>query len=486
MFTRRRFLKLLGLGAGAPLLMPALHSILRAEDAAHLPRRVVIFVEGNGLEPSALMSQATQQAILAAGGQAQRYAYRGYRHQAPLIVERAALSDARGLGALGAQGGQASLQDKAAVVLGLSSTITGGGHSTGYGALSATRSGGGIPAGPTLDAALAALPHVRARTPFEAVRLGVEDSRASVGYSACAFGAKRPAPILINPTAAFHVLFGSVAQGEGRQVFLEKGELLDFARADVRRSLSAFSGSSQERAKLEAYLASLEELITRQESIAQLGPALEAVKPAEPSEQSLYASADPFDRLHAQVDLLIAALLGGLTSVGVVTMGTQGFSLEYPALLDLYPDKKMMGGHDMRHGAEHHNEDCLNVLHAVTQRYIGQAARLARALDAVPELGQSGSMLDHTLILYMSDNGEKHHSDAAEWPALLLGGKALGMQTDGRAVVYPKRGESAHRQMSNLFNSIGHAAGAPLDEFGAEGASRVAPGPLSELWRARG
>lgn len=484
MFTRRHFLRTLGLGVGAPLLLPSLHSILRAEDPANKPRRFVIFVEGNGLEPTALLSEATKRAITDAGGAAQRYAYTGYKHSSPLLIPSASLSDARGLGALGAQNGLASIEHKSAVAMGLSSNITGGGHSTGYGALSCTRSGAGIPAGITIDAHLAATPAVKQLAPFDAVRLGIEDSNASVGYSACAFDAKKPAPILINPTAAFNVLFGSVAQGEGQQIFKEKSELLDFARSDVDRLLRAFSGSSAERAKLEAYLTSLEQLSERQDAIAGMGPQLSAVKPAEPDMQPLYSSADPFDRLHAQVDMMIASLIGGLTHVGVVTMGTQGFSLDYPALLDLYPEKKMMGGHDMRHGAEHNDPDCLNVLHAVTQRYIGQAARLARALDAVPELGQSGTMLDHTLILYISDNGEKHHSNAAEWPVLLIGGGALGFKTDGRAVVYPKSGEAQNRQVSNLFNSLGHAAGLDLNEFGAEAVSRIAPGPLSELWSA--
>jgi hypothetical protein len=38
--------------------------------------------------------------------------------------------------------------------------------------------------------------------------------------------------------------------------------------------------------------------------------------------------------------------------------------------------------------------------------------------------------------------------------------------------------------VSNLFNTLGHAAGVPLDDFGAEGLTRVAEGPLSELYTA--
>jgi len=81
----------------------------------------------------------------------------------------------------------------------------------------------------------------------------------------------------------------------------------------------------------------------------------------------------------------------------------------------------------------------------------------------------------------MSDNGEKHHSNAEEWAMLMLGGQALGFKTDGRSVVYPKHGHANNRQVSNVFNALGHAAGQDLNTFGAND-GRIEEGPLSELW----
>ncbi|MEM9192496.1 MAG: hypothetical protein AAGF12_25200 [Myxococcota bacterium] len=118
----------------------------------------------------------------------------------------------------------------------------------------------------------------------------------------------------------------------------------------------------------------------------------------------------------------------------------------------------------------------------MSRSYVRMIANLARSLAATPEASGDGSMLDNTLILYMSDNGEKHHSKAEEWPTLLVGGNNLGFKTDGRTVIYPRFGAANNRQMSNLFNSLGHAAGADMNEFGMEGSQRIAPGPLSEIW----
>jgi hypothetical protein len=49
--------------------------------------------------------------------------------------------------------------------------------------------------------------------------------------------------------------------------------------------------------------------------------------------------------------------------------------------------------------------------------------------------------------------------------------------------VYPKYDAARNRQVSNLFNTLGHAFGdADFNTFGQEGSTRIAPGPLSELY----
>jgi hypothetical protein len=40
-------------------------------------------------------------------------------------------------------------------------------------------------------------------------------------------------------------------------------------------------------------------------------------------------------------------------------------------------------------------------------------------LESVPE--GSGTMMDHTLIVYTSNNADKQHTSGATWPVMLLG-----------------------------------------------------------------
>jgi hypothetical protein len=478
--TRRHLLTTAGVLASAAALAGTGLVSRSGRAARGDPRRVVIFLEGNGVRPACVRDPLTQQTLDDLAGKPVASA-RDYAHDEPVVLPGAPLSQARALGSLAAAQDQISLVERSALVLGLSATYLGGGHSTDHGALSASKGAGG-PASATIESVLAAIPEVRGVTPFDAIRVGVGAATTPLNYSSCAFAKGKPAPILMHPAAAFSALFGSVAAGAVGEEFVARGQLLEFALADVERELAGLTGSSRGHDKLSTYRASLLAMMSQSEQISAMKGQLEAVKPAEPGAQDPdpYASDDPLVQLGLQCDIATAALLAGLTNVAVVSIGSGSYywSLQYPGLVDLYPNGKLIGGHDLRHGD---GEPFYEVLHEVTSRGIGEMARMARTLAARPE--GAGTMLDHTLLLYMPDNGEKHHSNAEEWAALLIGGDALGFRTDGRSVVYPGFKHPQNRQTSNLFNSLLHAAGSPTDDFGHVGTkSRVAPGPLAELW----
>ena len=480
MITRRNFLTSSGLLAGAGLLGAGSIGGRQARAAGESPCRVVIFVEGNGTRPACMRDPLTTQTLEGIAGKAIA-SNRDYAHDDPVLIPEAPLSEARALGALAAGQDEVSLVERAALVLGLSSTNLGGGHSTNFGALSAARALGG-PAAATIETVLAQIPGVRGSSPFDAVRVGIGASTTPLNYATCAFDKGKPAPILMSPTAAFSTLFGSVSSGKSGADFESRRDLLEFALQDVTRELKGLTGSARGRDKLETYEASVLGELARMEQIEAMKDALLAVKPAEPGmlDPDPYASAAPLELLGLQTEIATAALLSGLTNVVVVSMGSGSYywSQQFPTLQSFYPDNKVIGGHDLRHGG---GDDYFEVLHELSSRYIGEMARMARVLEAQPEEG--GTMLDNTLLLYMPDNGEKHHSNAEEWAMLMLGGNNMGFKTDGRSVIYPKSGHANNRQISNVFNSMLHAAGKPTDDFGhANPDSRVAEGPLSEIW----
>jgi len=417
--SRRTLLK----GAGASLFLPLINEAL---GQTMTPARLVIVMECNGIYPEAFLSMGARTA-LGASAIGTRHNFNDVYPTTPLTLTGDALSSALCLGPLAASGSAPSLVNRAAVVLGLSSTITGGGHSSGTGALSCAVNG----AAATIDAVMA--PRLKRSAPFDAIRLGTSSSLTPIVYESCSFGPGKPAGILVNPTLAYDTLFGSIVGGAGAGQ--ERSQLFDFVKADITAALALFKGNSAERLKLERYLTSMENLRAREGQLMSMAGTVRPLLPPSPSTNPLLMGASPPDSmkwLEAQFQIATTALLGGLTNVVVLASASSGFDVRYdPALTT-------SGRHDLQHGIGQAAN--WNAIAAVTRKHVELVATLARTLDATPEVsGAGGTMLDHTAILYLSDNGEQHHATAIEWPMLLVGGNALGLKTDGRTVVFPAR-----------------------------------------------
>lgn len=459
--NRRTLLKGVGAGLFAPFFREAF-----AQNGT--PARLVIVMECNGIYPQTLLSMGARTA-LGASMIGTRHNFADVYPSMPLTLMGDSLSSAPCLGSLAASSGQVSLESRAAVVLGLSSTITGGGHSTGTGALSCAVDG----SAPTFDAVMA--PRLKRSAPFDAIRLGTSSSLTPIVYQSCSFGPGKPAGILVNPALAYDTLFGSLTGGTAAGQ--ERSQLFDFAREDVRVALSTFRGNSNERLKLDRYLTSLDALRAREGLLMSMASTVLPLLPVAPSANPLLAGTgtpDSLKWLEAQFQIATASLLGGLTNVVVLASGSSGFDVRYDSVI------AGIGRHDLQHGIGIPAN--WTGIAGVTRRHVELITKLARKLESTPEVGASGTMLDHTAILYLSDNGEQHHSTAVEWPMLMLGGNRLGLRTDGRTVVFPRDGATANRQVSNVFNTLGHAFGdSAFNTFGLEGPTRIAPGPLSEL-----
>lgn len=474
-FSRRALLRGLAAGAGGLALVPIMS---RLTGAQHMPTsRFVFIVEGNCFEPVTMLADNARSAIDGSASSpvgTNRWWPDLYNHSSALQIASTQFNTAPALGAL--QGSPIAMQS--AVLFGMSSKIAGGGHSAEHGVLSSSRTLSGSPGGITIDAYLGALSQVRQNTPYDVVRLGVNaDTSKRLDFGTCAFDRARPAPLILQPTAAFNVLFGSVSSASATVAFARRGRLFDFASADVNASLATFSGNSAERAKLESYLASLQVLTQRQQRILALDATLRAVRPQTPDMNPLYAHNDVLDRFSAQLELALAALKGDLTNVVVIGSGTGGdFDMTYPTTAT-----PTITRHNLHHGSAT-NPAYLATIHEVTRRQVNAIVAMATNLASTPDPIAGGMMLDHTVIVYIGDNGEQHHSTASEFPVLVIGGTGMGIRTGGRTIVYPGLSSPNHRQVSNLWNTLGHAAGDMLDTFGAEARARIAPGPLSELF----
>lgn len=449
---RRTFFRGATLGAGTVLLAPFLQR-LRAAPGTR-PRRVVLVLEGNGLNPLHIQPPTIPRAK-------NPYGQTNNDRLEDVPLAGHALPEA--IAPL------EPLRDRLCLVQGLSGRICGGGHSNNFGALGCYPAKAG-PAGETIDHALsAALPAL-----FPHIGLGISDRpEHTVIQNVSAAGKDRPLPTRCRPDLAYDEFFGSVGEGSAAAKFARRGNLLDFMTEDIRRVSRRLDG--EEREKLGHYLSAYENLRDRQSRLTEMRGRLAAHAPR-PDDR--FTTGVESDRLAAQFDLAAAALVSGLTNVVTLASGCGDpyFSVRWTGL-GIPLDK-----HSIGHGKGIDTRTAEQLTVQIRRYHMELIARFAARLATVPEDG--GSMLDNTVIIYLSDAAEAHHSRCWDWPMLLIGDLGGRLRTRGRFLCYPKYGAPGHGTIANLYLSLLAAAGAPRDRFGLlDPGLRDLPvaGPLGEL-----
>ena len=433
--TRRDILKLAGYGASASILGPMLAQLAAqaaGADPKKMPKRVVFAVQSNGMTPNHLMPSGITRP----------------RNGRPTNekTEEASLKDRTLHKAIE---GFAPFQDRLALIQGLSGRIAISDHSANVGCLGACPAGKGA-VNQTIDSAMSeALPGI---FPHVAIGLGANPDTV-MNYSLCAAGPGKAIPIVCSPELAFKSLFGSVSEGAGRTAFDQKTNLLEFMAADVKRSRAALAGEEQQ--KFDQYLQAFENLHGRQQEL--IAKAADLKKNAPKLGDKLTAAVSS-TILESQYEIGAAALVAGMTNCLTLTSGGggQGFGS--------FPEFNIPNLHGIGHGAANgraSSEDCFVELR---QFHVKLIAGLAKKLEAVKE--GDGTMLDNTLIVYLSDSGEGHHPSLYEWPVILLGNLGGKLKTNGRYLQLPAYNTKNHRTIANLYCTFLHAAGKPRDKFG--------------------
>ncbi len=93
-----------------------------------------------------------------------------------------------------------------------------------------------------------------------------------------------------------------------------------------------------------------------------------------------------------------------------------------------------------------------------------RVADVARRLAAIKE--GNGTLLDNTLIVYMSDSAQEHHGSGTEWPMVLVGNLGGRLKTAGRFLQFPDYNKTGHRTIANFYLSLLHAVGDKREKFG--------------------
>ena len=419
-----------------------------ADQSGRTPKRFVFVVRANGILPTELQPQGLESLVRPRGARLS---------QKKLIT--APLKDhslSRGLAPL------EPWRHQVTVLQGLSGRMANESHGAGYGALGACRGakGGAPPTTPTVDGLLSR----SFNTPFAHLGLAMEEIGPQVVYTGLfAAAAKKPLPCYADPMTAYQDLFGSVVTDRQlKAAAAVDRNVLDFMVSDINRFRATLPGVEKE--KLEHYLEGFRSLKAQGEKLRAMKKQLTA---AAPDLTDDFRSDVEIERLKAHFQLATSALIGGLTQVVSIRADHLGLRLTGLGLgsKTVHQIGHMIEGEKGGSGGEKFDNGMgeFATRERIMNFHMQQIASMAKQLEAVPE--EDGTMLDNTVILYLSDHGEKHHSNCFEWPMVALG-TAGGALKAGQYIHVPGWGEGGHNTIAHAYVSLLQAAGIEQDQFG--------------------
>jgi hypothetical protein len=267
-------------------------------------------------------------------------------------------------------------------------------------------------------------------------------------------GPNKPVAPIDDPYQMFRKLYG---QSRDRE---HLGSVLDEVRADLAK---VAAGLPAEDRRILAEHAALvrdfeHELVSHRTTVEHAVPMLEP---------GVVEQNDQMPKIsRMQIELVVAALAADFARV---------MTLQYTNSVG-QPHMKWLGIDEGQHSLSHEpnsNAAAQEKLTKINAWYAGEIAHLARRLADTPEPGGSGSLLDHTTILWTNELGEGNSHSLDNIPWVFVGG-GLGFTT-GRALDFPD-GVPHNRLLLSLAHAMGHTE---LARFGNP--DYCGAGPLTGL-----
>lgn len=460
--NRRTFFRGSTFGAAGVYLAPFIQD-LQAAPGRSKPARLLFFVQGNGLYPDEIQPKGIE------------------RDKKPEKLQDLSLDGAElpfSLEPLTPWKKQMTL------INGLSGKIARGSHNMGFAALGCWPMNKG-PFGETIDAAMARnLPGV-----FSHVGVGISEKYGAIGYNLTSKARGKALPTLMNPVLAQKQFFAAGADGQAKKAFDVDTELFSFMADDVKRLQTKLN--SEEKAKLDRYLEAFDSMTIRQEKLAKMGPMIAKATPkvdpklGEPM-QFKGKTAGPtgaFERLDAQFDIAAGTFLAGLSNVATVSAcaGPDRIGISCHSS-EIGKGNGMINAHGIGHGGSAAGLTSSECHALIRRRCLEGLARFLKTLESVPE--GDGTMLDNTLVVYLSDSAEGHHPGCTEWPFVLIGDLGGRLKLGNRYLSYPWYEKEGHRTINSLYLSLLRSVGDPAQSFGLKDSKILdlnQDGPLAEI-----
>ncbi|MEM9826019.1 MAG: DUF1552 domain-containing protein [Planctomycetota bacterium] len=444
MFRRRTLLRGLAAGAGATLggrfgftSLPAWGDDAgrAAGPTSGAAKRVIFFLQNQGFDPKTCLPSGLSNGSLA---------------QSKLPEPIAALSP---------------YKSRLHILNGLHGRHTTPSHSAFFGALGGYRGSDGVPpSASTIDYEVSrALPQTL--LPHLCIGMDSMENMKSKPTLATlsASGAGQPIFMYSNPNHLYQLLYGGIATGDIRKQHIARSNVFDQIE-----SLAAAKGKglpTGERQRYGQYVNGFTEMNSLRDRLDTVGEHLRKFAP--PVDDRYANPTHETDWHDVLLDLGISALTSGMTNTLTIGSGRG----------EIFGAWKGLGIAQQGHNLGHMDQPDNPIWIKIRQYNCRMLVKIMQALESVPE--GSGTMMDHTLIVYTSNNADKQHTNGANWPVMLLGDLDGALKT-GRVTQL-----NGKRPINALYTSILRAAGVHCDRFNMD--EKLAQqfddssGPLTEV-----
>ncbi|QDU19013.1 DUF1552 domain-containing protein [Urbifossiella limnaea] len=466
MTSRRAFLQT-SAAAGASALLNFRLSALDAPPSARLPMRFVFMHRGNGLFPHVMVP-------------------RGLSRQEQEQEQRKE-AFAADLGRLDLPDWMIPLaahKNDLAVVQGLSGKMCTTGHHSWCSALGVMRANE-RPSSikwATADFELARM----FPSPVEHVELAVfpldggnpRGNLDGIAQGFSARGREQPNYAFGSPRVAVRELFRSVAESRDEQVrYRLERQLLEFTGG--REGAAGAGLTPLEARKVQGYAESIDAVRERNRRVEAMADRLRRHVPRLDA-KFLAQDMTTLDRQTGHTEVLLAALVSGLTNVVAFTVDELGH--HYTGIPGIEGERVNM--HSVGHNQAFGGVEATEIRARTERHHMSLINTIVTRLKGVPE--GDGTMFDNTTIFYFPDGGETHHAVGTEFPFLVVSGRNARLKLGNRYVRLPFWGRPGHKTLGNWWTTLLNAYGNPVAHYGEldAGLARFVPdqrGPIREF-----
>jgi hypothetical protein len=436
--NRKEFLKTAALGVGAMALAPSFNQIFATPNATSVPKRFIFIRKSSGIRPSEIALRDFSDTDKALDEKKEPVEVDLDKHELPEWL--------RGLDAH---------KEHMTILQGLSAKMSENVHwsfSSVMGCFKSNRNTLSAIKRTTIDFELAKL----FPSPFGHVELSFAGGRTGIvdGYSA-------PAPQTRNycyadPETARKELFKSVLNPDAVN---SDNDMLSFLQSREGLTLSGIKG--HEKKRQEMHIDSIEAIRERNQKLIKLSGSLSKHLPnIAPVHANGGKNANTPEKQEAMTDVLLAALVAGLTNVVTYTIDDLGTPIT--GLPGNETDR--VGIHPLGHNEAFGGVPAWKTREQIRISHVNQINTIIEGLKQVPE-GDS-TMFDNTMIMYFPENGETHHGIGSESPFLVIAGSNCNLNMSGRYIRMPYLGNEGHKTLGNWYTTLLNAHGNSIEHYG--------------------